>query len=271
MFASQDFPETTLRVPAFVEVSNGVVRWSLEAHSPSHPAPGPPSELLERFLAVDSEEGILSFALQYGVLELCSPHGLPQGHPQSMGWPREQDRFRVHEDYIAEADVAAWLNYVRTARAILSLASAYRSERPASSDDWEQLRGYGLGGVLPELRNEDLLGGVIDDFLLEAGATYRFRWLETGPALLVGNGRTPATIAVEVAQAVIGGVVSRCSGCGRFYRRERRAVRSRMNYCGRCHDDGTAERLRKARQRARRVPTDHGDAPGEGTAAHPYQ
>lgn len=254
MFFRQDPPETALRVPAFVEVAGGVVRWSLEAHAPSHPAPGPPSELLERFLAIDSDEGILSFALQYGVLELCSPHGLPQGHPPlSDGWPRDRDHVRVDAG-LAESDVAAWFNYARTARAIVSLASAYRSGRPASPEDWEQLKRYGVAGAFPELRNEEMLGGVIDDFLIEAGAAYRFRWLGTGPALLVGNGRTPATVALEVAQAVIGGVVARCSGCGRFYRRARRAARSRMNYCERCQGDGTAERLRKARQRARQVP-----------------
>jgi hypothetical protein len=94
---------------------------------------------------------------------------------------------------------------------------------------------------------------VVDGWLADAGTRLRFWWdEERGPLLQLGRGGAVVAIAVEVAQALLHGIHATCSGCSRIYRREgRRAAVTRMNFCEQCRADGTAERLRKARQRER--------------------
>jgi hypothetical protein len=63
---------------------------------------------------------------------------------------------------------------------------------------------------------------------------------------------TMGAIGLQLLSLLIDKSLAQCDGCLNFYQRKLTENRQRKNYCPACRGDGTAERLRKRAQRARR-------------------
>ena len=247
------------RIPAVLEFTANQLRWSMRTERrPWTPAPGAPSRLLDRFLAIETASDVEGFVKQYGIVDLCADHGLPSGHapPLRTNGTVEFCGAASAGRNMRSVPLDAIVSFAEQARAILRIADEVRRDRIPTQEDWALLGDYSFVYDTPgdshssaRIRFET----VVDNWLRAAGARIRFAWEpEIGPLLHIGDGQTTVAIAMEVAHAVLGGVYATCSGCASVYRRkERRASATQMNFCEDCRTNGTAERLRKARQRER--------------------
>jgi hypothetical protein len=123
-------PLDALFVPGGVEIIEGVLffDWTASDYVKA------PSGLLERFLRLQSDSTILTFARRYG------PLGLSGSNPA----PKVFDRQGAEK---AET-LASWRRYQREFNSLLALAAAVRDGESPDRDTFEEFRALGVGRFL---------------------------------------------------------------------------------------------------------------------------
>ncbi|PFG75307.1 hypothetical protein [Tepidiforma thermophila] len=92
------------------------------------------------------------------------------------------------------------------------------------------------GQTTPVLDREWVTGGVLPDPRVRLGGT--------------GFGR----IGMRLLATIVGADLAVCDGCLQVYERYVSAARTNANFCPRCHEDGTKERIRKRKYRSEKPP-----------------
>jgi hypothetical protein len=222
----------------------------------------PGRRALTKFLELQqgSPEGLLAYAGQHGVLDICE-HGYPHGHHPSCtpnGWPLE-----------GWTSLDAWRKYAHRFAAVLRISTDLK-EDPRScgrEDDWAVV----FSNVLNEETRKLLRAPTTREEglnLLQAVANDYLRIGEVNPILsrtsngwkicFTGNSLYPllGSLATQLAVIVCGAeAIYTCSGCGEMYQREgarRRPKRETANYCPRC-GKSAAVLAAKRRYSAKRV------------------
>ena len=270
LLGSERAPVEPLVVPP-VELKGDRLTWSVLWE------PGPDDRvanvrgMLDAFVALEDSEGVLEFALRYGPLGLCQ-HDLPAAHADRR---RRGAELRCVPNRSEPIEI--WLAFSSDARRLLQLAAMRRNEDPRLEQEianlvlepglssWEAFASYGtdllrakaLRGTaasydLAAVIAEVVLAGALNDWLEVSGVRPELRW-QGQPTVVLAGGGTCGALGVQLLHAVTGSNnLATCSGCGGVYFREKKPQRGRNNYCVSCQNDGTAEKLRKRSQRARR-------------------
>jgi hypothetical protein len=236
---------------------------------------GNPTLLAARFARLSDAQGVLHFAQQYGVLEVCE-HGLPRFHswPLSSGpaaprgceplvWPE-----RVAGQQLACDPIAVWLSWARRVRAFRQLVSAVKALRLGDPGDWEVLlndqpvfAAQSAFRVEPAARLSWLprdsaaarhrLMAELEQWFRIGGVQFRLGWEEYPSFRLAGS--TFATIAIQLFAETAWGVPTQyCDSCGVVYQPVRRPRDPRgPTYCPECRVRRAAA-IRMQRLRAKR-------------------
>jgi len=233
--------------------------------------------LLESFAAIETAEDALWFVTTYGWLWLCREHGMPScvlcyAAPSSR-WsdPDEGPDAKGRSTYLEP--VEGYLFLAKLARALIRLGSELHEGEPGDNQDWELVRewtrhmqrGFSLeinfdqrkiDEVNAMLRRQIIVDS-IDEWItrghcliscsLDAGWIRR----ESPPRIKIATD-TMATIGLQLMATIANGSLVECMGCQKFYERTVTINRKRKHFCEQCRENGTAERIRKQEQRARR-------------------
>lgn len=243
----------------------------------------PPSELLERFMELRTEQGIQSFAKGYGPLSLDSdgPNAIP--NPQAWNWSKRRE------------SLAAWRRYQQEFNALLSLAAAVRERTKIDRGSFEEFETLGVSVSAPEATIGDMKPrklrqrwpSILDDWtrwserdrraaaarLLTSRTSTFIRWCGVRPVVtLEPRGSSTTTdllfqdaiadytkvglslfgaLTVQLLAAITGAGFAICSACGRaFVPGRRKPAYGRRRYCLSC-GRAAAVRDAKADQRTR--------------------
>jgi hypothetical protein len=176
-------------------------------------------ELLDEFVGLEkaNPQDILRFARKYGVLSLRA----------------------IREEGVHSEKIEIWREFVKRARATLSVAACIRQGRSAPVEEWARLRPwwseYPSGSVL--LQFEDVMNAwlrrseVRPSFVWPSGMVFtNLHGVDEGSITMLG------VLALQLAAAAKGAKeITTCDNCGNPYvRRGRRAQAGRHNYCPRC-------------------------------------
>ncbi len=268
-----------LRPPAHVDISDGHLVWHENSDDPT--AEGrrvvDPARALTEFVAVRTDADVESFARRFGALRLCK-HGKPAGVVS-----RPEPRFAPAENFpdpeqtagccspTYRESLAAWHTYVRKFRALVRTAATLRQGHLPSAQDWDDLIAARLGERDPRppasrkqfatalARNRNAaftyITQALNEVLQLTSLQPTLRWTphQDSPTAEI-NGGIFGALAIQLIAAVSGASgLYVCDGCSDLYERnDRKPQPQRRNYCKTCREDGTAERVRKRSQRARR-------------------
>lgn len=234
---------------------------ALPSVSPHHDRKVDPKGALDSFIRITDAEGVLRFALRFGVLGLCK-HELPASHnppPPILS----SDSTRSGCQAMAKEPIAAWLLYVGQARALMNIAARLQDEgKPGNESEWRAVYARVLShedAVIADLSNlqvkaltDDVflsrvfLGHVIDEWLGLANVRPQLRWDGTEPRFVFSGYNTFGALALQLILATTRSHgLAICSGCGEPYLRERKPQVGRRNYCPRCKATGVHDRERK--------------------------
>ena len=282
------FPDAFLpvsggEIPHALLVEDGKLLWTFRDTSGVMRAPRPASgHLLDEFLRIEDEDGVLAFARRRGVLAICR-HGLPASHsrrsfaapprvpfahaiPAAVRRPCMPERVIAPDDglgYYAEP-VERWLHFIRQSEAIVRTAAAL-GEDTIDPALWrtvyeDKLRDEPVRRLLDDhLRGDDrfsqlTLEAVIDEWLLLGDVRPRVVLGEQShgsPGMeLVGGtfGLLAIQLAITVARS---GHVAICTYCPRPYFPTRKPRAGERNSCGREECVRAQNRDRQRRHRTR--------------------
>jgi len=195
------------------------------------------SGMLDRFVRLTDEQGVLDFAARYGPLRLCE-HGYPAPHSIELG---EEARLLPLTQYRSDRcppalreRVTDWLAYSAWAEQMLVVA--------AEIDRSDDLRDGALRVWLG-----DHLGFWIQASELRPKVT--FKTTEVPTLGFEGFGLF-ANLAMQMLMAVThSSDIAHCDSCGRPYLPRRKPASGRPRYCTRQACQRMAARIRKRRQR----------------------
>jgi hypothetical protein len=266
-------------VPGVVDLYGDRLTWRRTVDDWGDPARlrrGSP-ELLIDFIAVsasgDPRRRLLAFVRRWGVLELCSRHGLPPAHPPKLGEPRDIRRCEP-ERSDGDEPTEVYFRYAREAEAVLDIATDLAAGRDATGTrgDWAVLGIPDPGReTIESLRDTHEVVPLLDDptpvFTPRGLAQFWLRlvlrdWIELGdvrPEIDLGTGVTIvfggeglfAAIAAQLLLAATRteGVVI-CSSCGTTFSPTRRPRAGEARYCSPCRNSGKAGADSARRHRA---------------------
>jgi hypothetical protein len=279
-------PLGSLAVPTRVEIHNDHLRFMVEPLTSRAVTP----TLLDQFVALSSDEAILAFARQWGVLALCH-HGLPFQHEGADG---RCERLLFRRSWVSEP-LGVWNAYIGAVASALrmkatidrgatvslsdvtkvSLLALLQIQVPAAQRRGRQVslstrlrarRGHGAPRRTPApLQSESELDRrhlehFINSLLFLGGVRPRIRFQEKRTRMelfgagsrLGGDVGLLGAVAVQLLHAVAGTrAVEVCSACGRPFLPARRRAQSRDRYCPSCRDGGASMRAAKWRYRSK--------------------
>lgn len=238
------------KTPVSVELDQGNVRWSRRGETRSV---NPPRDLLDRFIRLDSasDQAILRFAENYGVVAVCADHGDPLSNRRhavgQVARTTSCDVLGGAEPYVPTGWYRA---FARWARSILNLAERIHNENPGNSTDWDfvypgysEVRetGFGRNFKPVDLSQHDLfqedrevLAQLLDWWLTEVDTRVRFHWdwSDPRPQVNLNAGSLPGAIVTSLVFAVgRSGGLAVCTSCGIVYSPDRQPAKGRRNYC----------------------------------------
>ena len=246
----------------------------------------PTTETFERFLdlAGSSDDAILRFAQEWGVLWLCKEHTEPVSDVQHWKCiPLNPDPADPPETYSADS-AKVWRKYFasegeptstyrrwsRLAGAVLRICERHDDGKPAAAADWQILwddRWFVKGDQAtwtqdPKWSHWDRLELLVEKSYMVGALN---RWLEIGnvrprivpddkgdPTLTLGVDGLFGTLAVSLLESAGNYVVAGCTGCRRFYRPSMRPKSGQDRYCQICRDAKIPEARANHRKALRR-------------------
>lgn len=224
--------------------------------------------MLEEFLGFADENGdlhdILRYAKQWGVLDICTNHGLPGGHPLDLLPANDPSRMvlscRAHRipsvfkgDY--SESINTWRNYARTMNALLRMVAAAREGEVPRTSDCEAAFDGGLGmkALTPDIAR--LMVSSKLDAWIDLGRI-RPHFKVTGPSaeITLGGKGLFGALVTQLIFVIADSAFAVCSSCGKPYRPSRKPADGRHRFCSKCGRSGS-NRLaqRKHRLGARAV------------------
>jgi hypothetical protein len=206
--------------------------------------------IFHEFLRLDPDDPdqIAHFAGRWGVLGICSQHGMPVGHPlrtyMSAG-PCEPAHVKLDGVPWFAEPLSKWRRIALKSAMLIRLARKIEQLDPGEQAEWEMIQGHldliYLPESKPERRNlnssRSSLGLAIQDWLEIGRVIPRFGWdykdenwilrhdIPSGPWGLFG------WLALSLAIEIRGGRFAVCSNCGREYHVARLPSAGRPNYC----------------------------------------
>jgi hypothetical protein len=227
-----------LPVPSELRIEGGsLISRSLQPGDRAIPAP---PDLLLRFGGITTSEDVLTFARQYGLLQL-----------------HRQNATRRWEE-----PLAYWFQVARQVRAILNIATAMHQGGGGSIEDWDVVfEGVEDQRALPFLVErrapppeaaQFLLSMLLNEWLTTFDVRPHLYWVDATPAIVFSR-TLRAALALDLVIAVTRTkrlVV--CSACGQpYFRQRRQPKRGQQNYCSRCRQDGAPARHASTQYRMR--------------------
>ena len=229
--------------------------------------------ILDSFVKIRGEDDVLRFAEQFGPLRLC-PHNLPWTHERETVFFDLRPEDGECHGAVSPESLAAWFQWVETARAILTIAAELHQGRVPNREVWETASQI----LNPRYQEEpEDWPNARDPQQFDLARLYcadlGWAWMDLAnikPKLDWGDGiQAPrlylwpipfafGALGLQLAQAVTRSHgLAICSGCGNPYVRSRtRPQAGRRNYCPDC---GTRAALRDAqRERRAKQRGDHG-------------
>jgi hypothetical protein len=212
----------------------------------------PPGRLITEFcgLAEASEESIVAFAQEYGLLGYCKPHHMPAGHDDKCG-----------EEPAWQEPFADWRLAARNLGALLRLGLDLSRRGRGAPEDWEIVFGADWKQRLD--KDDQLAFLAAFDVMMRRWGRVRpiltmnrghFSWLLCGPGY---STMLAAALAHQAAAYLLGArTILLCSGCTKPFRSERFRNPERRAFCPTC-GEAAAQRAasrdyyrRKAKARA---------------------
>ena len=242
-------------VPEKLEIEDGFLWWpQVGATKPVENTSG----MLDTFLRIKNDGGVLRFAQRYGVLEICE-HGMLPPHRREREDPLTGDlrlsytecQPRRHKAWYLEP-IAFWHSYVEQFVAMLRVAEALDSGRFPTESDWNVIRWEReLPTTVENYWRE--FNSLLFGYVYQASVKVSIEYSGRPPEIRFDAG-TYGLLAVQLAIAIGRvGDVAVCSGCRKPYIREgRRPQRNRRNWCVDCQTT-VAARRRKRDQRTRKA------------------
>ena len=206
-------PMTVLKLPTHVELKDDLLYWSQPLHREASP-----KRMLDSFVRIQDGNDIVRFAKRYGSLWLSSD-----------GFPIIPDREPISPLLIDERgdevgwyeQIEHWLQYVRLAKSILTVATFANDMRRAPEAELSPLSDFTYFGV--EGRDieeqEDLVGLAVYFWLEQGDVRPTFSWGDAGWHFSLQGGTfgilgTQLMLAVSKSQGL-----ALCDGCGIPYLR----------------------------------------------------
>jgi hypothetical protein len=277
---------TVLPVEVRVESDHLVLIYDTEGPTAfRHPNP---KGLLNSFLKISSDkpETLRRFILRYGSLRICHDHRRPQcaicRGDSAVYYGKELNKLsRKLKPYLAFSEnLSSYYVFADLARKVTDLCGKIMKKEVMSISEWDELKTtLREVGKIKDNRvsfftavSEVEIGYEGLQIQRHAAAFIIEEWLEMDPLCpqishdfqwITGNKsydtpsveilvNTMGAIGLQLLSLLIDKSLAQCDGCLNFYQRKLTENRQRKNYCPACRDDGTAERLRKRAQRARR-------------------
>lgn len=265
------FPLSRAQVPSDVRLEGKVIVWRPPWETGEKVDP---RGMLDAFLTIKGGKDVVRFARRFGVLAICE-HGLPSSHdptcrPLGMVTHRRADGAWWEP-------VAAWLHFVRQARAVLSIAAALYGGQAARRQDWEAAYDLerqdwatlygGDASPVEDLVQEQIavasgdaemgrihLAHLVNEWLTIGNVRPRVRWdYDHELPRFELTGGTFGLLAAQMMVAISRSHgVAVCSGCGSPYERlARRPKPGQRNFCPGCRKR-VAPRVQKRDWRARK-------------------
>lgn len=239
-------PMTIFRLPARAELREDLLYWSQP-----RPRLASPERMLDSFVRIRDGKDVLRFAKRYGPLWLSSD-GYPENAGRSPISPLLVDEDGNETGWCEQ--IEHWLQYVRLATAILTVATFAYEVKRAPEAELTRLSDFTYFGV--EGRDigeqEDLLGLAVDFWLEQGDVRPTFSWREAGWHFSLQGG-TFGILGVQIMLAVSKSQgLAICDGCGNPYlRTQRKPQTGRNNFCTNsdCGEKG-ASKLRRRKKRA---------------------
>ena len=241
-----------LVVPKEIVIEGDILLWGLAGRPVQ-----PPSDLLERFLALstpnDEVNSILRFAQRFGVFGFCE-HDLPACHNWLPGgkafgvkpcWPPKCERNGVPYYY---ENLERWRSLARGAQALLNVAAAVHAGKTGRSEDWVAADPARGSPSKPTEARERLVWRVGDWLKIgrvEVGFGHDFEIaLQFGaPFGLFGALAVRLMLAIARSEGL-----AVCSSCRRSFIPKRRPDQNRLSFCQEC---GRKAAVRLAARRCR--------------------
>jgi len=268
----------TWTTPAELRLDDGRLAWTGNAGAVVTARSG----MLESFalLADQSDDRILHFAGDWGVLNICGQHGLPASHFPSryLEWLDEDSGLvcrpagGVVDPWLHEP-LDAWRSYSQKAGVILNIGAKLAKARPeqAPAAMWVPLIDFGprhvvagvIGGdIIPDhprrladvRQQQGVLAMVVQDWLSLGDVQVHYTW-DGHPHFDLGGGNLFGAIGVQLALAVAKrDGLAICDECGEFFipRRLNRPGSPRRCPKPECRDRAAkreSARRRRARER----------------------
>ena len=234
---------TLVQVPARVELGGDCLIWSgMARHSK------PPPTLLGSFagLAIASDDKILDFAREWGVLYICRDHGWPSSHNRCPpDWrPKSPEDLRARgyfaccplteSDGIYTEPLAVWRRFSKQARAALTLIAEIESGGSGSPQNWASFLGSGPPPMDTTTARE-LICGIVAEWLGVAGVRPEVLWTDTGRTVVFGNRTVFGALAYQLLIALTCAPdLALCSECGNAFLPSRRPRTNQRHFCASC-------------------------------------
>lgn len=253
--------------------------YGLSSDRNSRPAYGTTAGMLDHFCKIERAEHIPAFARKHGVLGFCE-HPWPASHNPGA-WPApgvgkyevkgcRRRRIEGRRELVYFDPVVRWVHYAQVARALIAIAAALRSSKPAAREHWETVfEDHRETEGWPRVQREcELLatsadhGGfqlsfLVNEWLGTGGVRMAFTWpMHSGtPDLPTMAAGTFGLLGIQLAMTVAAARLYQCDGCRRRYPRTgRRPQTGRRNYCADCGERArTRNSQRDLRELDRRI------------------
>ncbi len=225
----------------------------------------PSKGMLEGFVALATADDAkyLSYACNWGLLELCEEHFMPTSHNYNckpvvpfrttvLG-PTDKAAKQHRKVLLSEGEpIWIWRDYAAFASAILNIAARLHEGEIGRDEDWKTL--HGDAGFLgwdyaaerrkrkrfPDIDFERVLIADGVNFWLECGGVRpKVTWKASRPIITLecpkAYGKLFANLALQLMMAVSQtDSVAICSACGQSYMPKRRPKTSQRRYCPNC-------------------------------------
>lgn len=226
----------------------------------------PSRGVLEEFvsLADAPDEKYLTYAGNWGLLDLCEQHHAPTSHNHDCK-PLVPTRTHVftttakaakdnrEQLFSAGEPISAWRSYAKFARALLNIAARLHQGEVGSDEDWRTLHSDRCGflgwdyaterrkaEVFPDLERErSLIAEGVNYWLVLGDVRPRISWSHSRPIIEFEcskpYGKLFAVLAIQLMMAITQlDSLAICSACGQSYMPKRRPKSTQRRYCMDC-------------------------------------
>ena len=286
LFGLPPFLPIRLTIPREIELTGGVLHWSVGASPESKQGKISASGLLDRFIRIGSPSQALQFVRRYGPIGYCT-HDLPFTHnPPALRFDNPQDasytlgnsgcHTRGSSTGTCFEDPQFYIEFAKRAAGILrAFASIHRGKDVQASDLDDAFKGslhaqflQADAQMVLKVSSEDLsrlpdpptlgpvfvlLAMLVQEWLELSGIRLVMDWGGGDEMNLGFGGGTFSVLVIQLMSALTRTQgVAVCTGCTQLYHRaKRRDTPGKRNYCPKCRTT-VANRHRQQRHRAKR-------------------